>query len=50
MSRIRTIMITVMTGLTRFFGDDRMIHYRIGEGTARIRMAINTINFSAAAI
>lgn len=46
--RIRTIMIPIVTGLTRFKGDHRVIHGRIGEGTTRILMAIVTIDFRAA--
>ena len=46
--RIRPIMIAVVTGLTRFEGDHRMIHGGIGEGAARILVAIVTIDFRTA--
>ena len=47
MRRIGAIIIFAMTGFARFKGHDRMIHCRIGEGTARTLMAIVTIYFRA---
>ena len=47
MSRIRTIMCTIVTILTRFKGDHRMVHGRSSEVTTRILMATVTIDFHA---
>jgi hypothetical protein len=46
-SRIVTIKVTRVTGLTRFKRDHRMIHRRVGEGAPRILMTTVTIDFRA---
>lgn len=47
MGRVRTIMIAIVTALTCRKGHHRMNHCRIGEGAARILMAVVTIDFRA---
>jgi len=43
--RVRTIMIAIVTALTCRKSNYGVIHCRIGEGTARVRMAVVTIDF-----